>query len=177
MDKLSNWRHGRRTILVGAGAALGLGGLAASSPGPVPPVDDAVRRILPARANSDDGELIALCEQFSVLQAHINDYWEHCSKGKRWCGPSYIEDEDERDAATAKLTALQWPIMARICALQPRTLEGFRSIARSLALWDGEVCGVVEFGDNPESADWHERLVATMVRGGTNNLATVEVIA
>lgn len=103
---------------------------------------------------SPDAELLAACEAFMVLERKAGALYEpRCAT---------IEEEDARlpgiEAAVEVIAAEQEPLLARMVALRPHTLEGARARARALALLD-EDAGAVTEGDF-----WNHQLAGAVVR-------------
>jgi len=117
-----------------------------------------------AKPGHPDAKLLGLLGRFAALQREINGYWV-CGIGENASrGPNYIEDEDEREAATVSLIAQQDPIIDQVCALRPATIEGCHALAVCLLLWDHDMLAWVE-GTAECGGSWNERLLVSLLRG------------
>ena len=125
----------RRSIMTGSGAGM-LAGAA-----------------LLAGANLEhaqalpDAELIRLCAKFDALEQKRDESF------------SGIEDDDERDAFVAPIVEQQDALTDQILEMQPRTLEGFKALARSIAIWAPDMI------DDSESTGLHSDLIRMLLLG------------
>lgn len=100
---------------------------------------------------SPDAELVRLCAAFDVLERQYQEGFAGVETGEEW---------DRADAAADVINEQQAPILDAICACRPSTLEGFRALANSLALWDAELLKNV-----PGEGDTNDRLAVVLFRG------------
>ncbi len=108
----------------------------------------------PALPAHPDAELIALCAKLDALEREYlaTDF------GAKPNSPA----DDQAEAERARITDAQAPIVDAICARSPQTTAGAVAVARSLALWDGDL-----FRNGGPDGCTNERLVAVLVRGLT----------
>ena len=130
----------RRSLAGGAAALLGMAGAA-----------------MAATPSNPDAELIRLCAAFDKLTAEYSAT-DH--------DVLFDTPEGERaEAERARINDLQDELIDPICALRPTTLPGFTALARTLALWDGEIA-------KPDEAYCfiNDRLAALLLRSMTEGV-------
>ena len=103
---------------------------------------------LPALAatTSPDAELIALCDEFNVLERHFLASFDR------------IPDDDTRDLANGPIHEAQAELVERMSELTATTIEGFSALAGAIALWAPDVL------DRWDEGDLSERMIAMIVR-------------
>ena len=102
-----------------------------------------------------DDQLIVTCAAFDVLESCINALNDPAD-------PAYIEDDQERDDATAPIEIEQSPLLERMCFQRAATPMGARARARSFLLRHQEI-------DPPALAaaidrSWDDRMLAAILR-------------
>ncbi len=114
----------------------------------------AVAPVAPTMSAHPDAALIALCAQLDALEREYlaTDF------GAMPHTPADDHAEAERD----RIADAQAPVVNAICAQPPQTTAGAVAVARSLALWDGDL-----FRQGGPDGDINQRLVAALVRGLT----------
>ncbi len=114
----------------------------------------AVAPVVPAMSAHPDAELIALCAKLDVLER------EYLATDFGAMPHTFADDhaEAERD----RIAEAQQPLVDAICARPPQTTAGAVAVARSLALWDGDL-----FRQGGPDGCTNDRLVAALVGGLT----------
>ncbi len=107
-----------------------------------------------SKADNPDAELISVCVAFDELE------WQYLATNFDLM-PGTPED-DAAEAERARIAEAQQPLVDAICARPPQTVAGAVAVARSLALWDGDL-----FRQGGPDGYTNERLVAVLVRGLT----------
>ncbi len=102
----------------------------------------------------DDADLIALCTQLDALEREY--------LATDFSATPNTPADDHAEAERDRIADAQAPIVDAICARPPQTVAGAVAVARSLALWDGEL-----FRNGGPDGYTNERLVAVLVRGLT----------
>ncbi len=93
-----------------------------------------------------DAELIALCDEFNVLERQYVASFD------------LIADDDARDAVNRPLHDTQAELVERMSELTATTIEGFSALAGAIALWAPDVL------ERWDEGDLSERMIAMMVR-------------
>lgn len=106
-----------------------------------------------AQVANPDAELIRLCAAFDVLEERYQSEFSGVETSEEW---------DRADAVADVIREQQEPILNAICACRPSTLEGFRAVANSLALWDSEL-----LKQAPGEGYTNNRLAVVLLRGIT----------
>ncbi len=102
----------------------------------------------------DDAELIAFCAELDVLEREY--------LATDFAAKPYSPADDQAEAERDRIADAQAPIVDAICARPPQTTAGAMAVARSLALWDGDL-----FRQGGPDGCTNDRLVAVLVRGLT----------
>ncbi len=93
-----------------------------------------------------DAELIALCDEFNVLERQYVASFDR------------IPDDDTRDLANGPIHEAQAELVERMSELTATTIEGFSALAGAIALWAPDVL------DRWDEGDLSERMIAMIVR-------------
>jgi len=114
----------------------------------------AMAPVVPAMSAHPDAEVIALCAELDMLERQYlaTDF------GAKPNSPA----DDHAEAERSRIADAQAPIVDAICARPPQTTAGAVAVARSLALWDGDL-----FRNGGPDGYTNERLIAVLVRGLT----------
>ncbi len=109
-----------------------------------------------AAPTAGDAEVIRLCAAFDVLERQYQAEFRDVEAGEEW---------DRADAAADLIREQQEPILDAICACRPSTPEGFRALANSLVLQEGEL-----LKQDPGEGGWNDRLARLLLRGITGRV-------
>jgi hypothetical protein len=155
MDKISNQRHGRRTILAGAGAALGLGGFAAALPGQLTPAGDMAPRIVSNPARS-----ATLPNRSSAARAIDADLLQACADHTvAWRGYCAAPDDVSTDPFYEAINRAR----DKIDAAPPQTFVGLVAKVQAAKLEATQPDGGQEWGDG-FVATWVPQIIDDLLR-------------